>query len=1097
MQPVNSRHPALYLLLFAALTFTVGFTFPKKKGPGEFVAELKENIRKTDGAIAVVDDEIRKSIKKSIVPGLMLRLAELRVEKARYLYFLAREQNPGSVKKVSDVAAAVTEKEKAIEVYRKILQNYPQDLNSDKVTFFIAQEYGQLGQETEELRYYQNLIRHYPGTEFRNDVLLILGDKEFDARRINEAAKYYAKVLEGEETPMHNMARYKLAWVRINQQNCGEALALFEAVAKSRKSTERRPGEVGKKQGGLQRESLVDSVICFTKVRKPEDSVTYYRNLATSNKDLVAVLDKLANRYYIQKQVKEAVPIYRELARRTSDVELENEYLLRLFGNLRLIDYAGPIDQDAVLLIDHLTRYLNSWRIPKKERQQAALQFELYLRDAATRLQMMGKQRNDVALLRRAAATYEQYLNLFKSAPKAPQMILDRAESLYATGDYLGAAKGYLELAERGKSGTEVSDWTHSAVAAYFEALKKPDSLSKVELIQARHGFLRSADLFLTRFPTSSQAPDIQFTIGRIHYDENNWDLAIEHLSRFVFRYPTDKNAVTGGRLLLDAYNMKDNLQGMVGAGKQILAQGAIRDPRFLSDVRDVVSRAEFKKVEESLDRPGGASSDTSVAFFKISEEYKGTEVGEKALYNAFVTAKQMARPILMARSAEQLHKQYPSSKFLEEVLPILAQSMVEAGQFELGAQRFEEFQAKYPRSPAGGNALLTAGRIRGALRQYGLAARDFTAALQSPQVDRSEVLRSWAGIANDSESWRELEATAGRLRAADPSDPKGLVWLVKAQIKGGKTAEALRTIPQARTYVQRIADPAERTTLSAELAYWEAEVTYQKFERVQVVKGHREDSVVEQKAKLLEAVETKYTNVAGAGSGTWAIAAMYQVAKAYSEFARFLGTTSVPKGLAPSQAAQYRALIRGKVDEVDRNAKTLYAACSQKAHEFKLYTEEALGCAMGRRISKPAIPAARNFGGADLARLRALVSRLMDNPRDIDALNNLARLNLDTGNIPPALLILARASEIDNSRADTKNLMGVAFERLGKYQDAYVGYSTAVERDPRLKSARANLAAFCVRHQDRVCAQNAISGVSRDDLKRIPRSDLAPDARP
>jgi Flp pilus assembly protein TadD len=141
-------------------------------------------------------------------------------------------------------------------------------------------------------------------------------------------------------------------------------------------------------------------------------------------------------------------------------------------------------------------------------------------------------------------------------------------------------------------------------------------------------------------------------------------------------------------------------------------------------------------------------------------------------------------------------------------------------------------------------------------------------------------------------------------------------------------------------------------------------------------------------------------------------------------------------------------------------------------------------------------LPRARPLRGDELEKQRVLVGRLMNNPRDIDALNDLARLFLEMDSVPQALLVLARASEVDSTKAPTKNLMGVAFEKLGKSQDAYLSYSFALERDPKLSSARANLAAFCLKHRDQACARNAVSGLKRQDLGVVPLADLSPDAR-
>ena len=58
--------------------------------------------------------------------------------------------------------------------------------------------------------------------------LLVVGDYYFDRSELKNSEKYYKRILTSPESPSHGMARYKLAWVRINEEDMKGALKLFE-----------------------------------------------------------------------------------------------------------------------------------------------------------------------------------------------------------------------------------------------------------------------------------------------------------------------------------------------------------------------------------------------------------------------------------------------------------------------------------------------------------------------------------------------------------------------------------------------------------------------------------------------------------------------------------------------------------------------------------------------------------------------------------------------------------------------------------------------------------------------------------------------------
>ena len=141
---------------------------------------IHRDIEKVDKSIAVTKQLMDRARTRPYLPDLMFRMAELYVEKSRLVFFLALEK-AGQGTQVAVAPEARLLKEKAISVYENILRQFPRFASGDKVLFFEAHEYRELGQYDEMRRVYQRLIDTYPESPYRHQARLVLGDHHFDA----------------------------------------------------------------------------------------------------------------------------------------------------------------------------------------------------------------------------------------------------------------------------------------------------------------------------------------------------------------------------------------------------------------------------------------------------------------------------------------------------------------------------------------------------------------------------------------------------------------------------------------------------------------------------------------------------------------------------------------------------------------------------------------------------------------------------------------------------------------------------------------------------------------------------------------------------
>lgn len=179
------------------------------------------------------------------------------------------------------------------------------------------------------------LAEENPRSEEAGSGLLILADYHFDRENFTEAARQYRKIISGAfSAEVSNYARYRLAWVRVNeaatdgQKTWAEALELFGQVARSRKEM---PDVVQKRPRiDLRRQALIDMALCFPRARPNGDALKFFEGFGMDREETLAILPRLAQRYYMEERFAAAGAIYRKLLSLNPPAQDAEDYRARL-----------------------------------------------------------------------------------------------------------------------------------------------------------------------------------------------------------------------------------------------------------------------------------------------------------------------------------------------------------------------------------------------------------------------------------------------------------------------------------------------------------------------------------------------------------------------------------------------------------------------------------------------------------------------------------------------------------------------------------------------------------------------------------------------
>ncbi|MBN2297786.1 MAG: tetratricopeptide repeat protein, partial [Deltaproteobacteria bacterium] len=198
----------------------------------KYLAKLQEDRKKVDLAIRNTKALIDTSRNKPYLPELYLREAELYVELSRIAFFLRKGESTGSSSAFGQLESN-TLKNQAIEIYQRILDNFPEFDARDKIHFFLAHEYRELGKIDEMVKQYRVIISEYKNSPYVPEAYLLLGDYFINLQDLDMAIRHYTAVLGHPESPAIAIARYKLAWCHINNAEFKKAIRLFEEAVKS------------------------------------------------------------------------------------------------------------------------------------------------------------------------------------------------------------------------------------------------------------------------------------------------------------------------------------------------------------------------------------------------------------------------------------------------------------------------------------------------------------------------------------------------------------------------------------------------------------------------------------------------------------------------------------------------------------------------------------------------------------------------------------------------------------------------------------------------------------------------------------------------
>ncbi|QRN95496.1 tetratricopeptide repeat protein [Archangium violaceum] len=1035
----------------------------KAKEREELIEKLKRDIFKVDRAIGETERLIAKSRNAPYLPDLQFRLAELYVEKSRYVYYLQAEQRPAGASGAMVSPETRLLKQKAVQMYYRLQREWPDFHDGDKVHFYLAHEQRELGSFEDMLKTLDDLVRKYPSSPLRLEALQILGDYHFEKSDLAAAEKHYTTILEAPPSPVHDLARYKMGWIRVNQAKHAEAVPFFEAAAASAPL----PGVDVQKALNVKREALLDLVYSYTEAKPAKGALNYFEKLSDSRATYALALDKLGNRYFIKAQYEYAIPALRKLMEIQHDPEMDLERSQKLYDALKAAKgKVLPEPEDLRFLVRAAVTSKTDPELDEAERKKHLAELEEMGRDLATQLHVAAQKKEDKGLYLRAAAAYREYLGLFRPEQYVRTMMKNRAEALFAAKEFPGAARQFEELVRyeakaKDEQGSEAA--MYGALLAHFSTVKPEEAQRRnaFEVADARQALkLMGAD-YVSRYPKSPNALEVKFNIARAYYEDGEFPKAAELFTAFALTHPTHKDATAAGNLAMDSLRQVNDFKGMEETGQKFI--GSPLPVAFQNDVKRILTQTRAEALDELALKSSQETGDVIEGLLKVANENKGAEIGEKALYGAFTAARDKRELQREREIGKRLVDEYPKSQFVPDVLLTLGRHAAEAAAFTEAAGIFETVGAKLGSDVAAVDGWLTGARLRQALGQFREAARDLEAASEVAGARKAEVMVQLAEAHLKSKDYAKAKAAAEVALKLDKTSAAAVAVLAEVQ-----ATTAVKDAPDGliKTLTAAVQGPNGQTEEAAKGLWYLGEILYRAYKDLGSDK-------VEEKVSALQGLEGVYTQAASLGYPEWAVASLWKVGLAYGHLADVVEATPTPAGSSAADAQAFRKAVAEQVAPLRQRAQDAFEACVSRAESLEVFNAAVVGCRTKTETVALPVPApGASSQPSSLEELRKKAEAALT----AEALEALGVGYLSANQFGLAQLTLGRVTELQDTRASAHSALGWAMLNQGDAMGAREAYAKALEADPTYDKARLNLAALRCRFGDTEGARRELS---------------------
>lgn len=709
---------------------------------GQITSKRREQIDDLKKIIELSNDPKEK-------PNLLFRLGELFWEESKYYFFEANRKDDDKIRALNadnkaGVERAEAEKkeladkshefaQKAVEQYRRIVQEYKDFERTDEVLYFLGLNLFEMGDEKRGLAAYNRLISKYQKSRYLPDSYLAVGEFYFNNSKgkrdfLEKALENYKASAKFPENAVYGYALYKQGWCHFNMNDFDKAMDQFKAVVlyadfAGEKEVEGAPSKGGKSnRTGLAREARNDFVRAYSRGGgTPNEAKDKFSRLAKTPDDLRLMMKQLANLLYEDGKDREAAVTYNMLINERPISAEAPGFQSRIIdcimraGNKKMTVQA--VRRLVKIMDDVLSKNPKLEEKDKKSLDEARELSERTISNLAVSWHNEAKKTRDDETFDLANDVYADYLTLFPESPKAYDLRFFWATLLSdnlnkfdtAAAEYTKVVLTDIGKVEKNaKPGKYFFEAAYASILAWDEVVKKgafaPVPIGAAAPIPPeKKSLIDACERYLKYVEKGDKKVEIAYKVARIYYDYNHLDEAIPRYTDIALKYP-DYKSENGDRVgesaanqVLDSYNLLKDWQKLNEAARKFYAADKLAVGKFRDELATYIEQSSFKLINQL--EANKEYQKAAEAYLAFVTEWSKSDLADQALFNAsidFFNARMLDRAIEVRK---QIIQKYPKSKFVPDTMFALAEGYEAITDFERASDYYEKYTAQFEKS--------------------------------------------------------------------------------------------------------------------------------------------------------------------------------------------------------------------------------------------------------------------------------------------------------------------------------------------------------------------------------------------------------------
>ncbi len=927
----------------------------------------------------------------------------------------------------------------------------------DNVIYFLAYNYGELGQAGRAEKYFKQLVEDHPKSTFRVEAYRELGEQAFRRHEFKDAIGYFEQALPllsgGPRAPIY----HRLAWSHYRLRELDRAVTeMKRAISEAEKS--------GEQFLNVRDEALKDLAVFMTDAGQVEEALAYFRSVVANKEFYAEALEKLAAEYERRLQWASAIKVHELLLRISGNADRKLPSLLRIIdADLKMAQHARALGRLEVFPWQELNA--ESSQVPFQQAKNRIRRWAVALH-AEARKRSAKDSKGTYELVDRLYGLYlEKFLVHPVMEPLESKKGPTRSEEVAEVQTYRAEVKAALGArSEATRLYRVVMESGHPKYAVTAGKLRLALLTEAVTVAHAKPGsdeaslWLETVDQSSTVAPTSPESralklKAIQFLAGSKEHEGQ----VIDRTRKLIDESPESQEALIAAQLWIqvrldtlpkvadvnaktfstyqDRARAVEEVFEVLGKNERLMRADRTRFAGKLASVM----RAKREEIRLGLvagSEAGGDFEGAARAYENLASTKSERSVSEPSLLNALTNYQRARNWGETERLALQVSEKFAGSKKTIDNVKGAATQLLIAGEYDRSARVFFAFGSRH-RDKAAVRTAMTIAAATGSKSESATWTAYFIEHFKGDSDWDAIVLEEAKRLERDGEHGKAITLFGGCSQRSSIWTAECLIRLADVYTAQGKVRDAQSAIQRAAGI--RVDKNSGRVSPFVGLARFRLAETSEKqttFEPLSLPDSKLE-KLLSERLKFFEKLSTTYL-AAGEAGGPWAIGSLLRLAEWTLRLAREIEAIGPPENVRDELAIKFKkSLLSVSRPLIDRARKTLKDAfrLAQSQEILSSFTGDVLDL-LAEIEKKPPYRAQGSFsdprwavpeGLGQEVSLEAIRTRLSKQPLEPSLWNAYGVQLVGQGKTPLAAIAFARALDLDSKSGAALNNTALA----------------------------------------------------------------------